>query len=107
MADLLDRVFGYLALGEGSLAISVHVIVAAMREVNRGDRTLAEITTALALTPADVTGLTTVYAQIFTAGTLSMEEFFDVIALGSTRNRSVQTGAPYYSKATVKTRLGL
>jgi len=107
VADLLDRILGNLTTAESGLGISLEIIVAAMREVNRGELTQAQVKNALSLTNADAAGFLSVYNQIFTSGTLTLEELRDVLVLGETRNRADLAGAPYYNKALVKSRLGL
>lgn len=98
---------GNLEPDETHLAVSYLVLIAAMFEFNRGNLTQNAIVNALSLSPADLAGFTTVYMAIFVNGTYDIQEFTDVIVLGSTRNRADPNGAPYYSKATVKSRLGL
>jgi len=109
MPDLLDRVLGYLEPDESNLSISRDVIEATMDEFNRGEiPNQNAVKAALGLTDADLAGFTTVYLSIYgPTPTLSIEEFRSVTALGATRNRNDPSGAAYYSKAKVKTRLGL
>ncbi len=107
MPDLLDRMLGYLDEDQSELAVSPEVIISAMFDFDRGILDQAQIRTNLALTRADWDALTVVYAAIFVGGTLDVEEFRNLMAFGSTRNRSDPTGAAYYPKSKVKTRLGL
>ena len=107
MPDLLDRILGYLEPDESTLSVSYTSFLAALREIQRGELTQQQVVDALALTPADLAGALVVYNAIFVAGTLPVEEFVDLMVLGSTRNRSNPSGANYYSKATVMARLGL
>lgn len=108
MADLLDRVLGNLPPEESQLVLPPDTIIAAMRERQRGRITQAQITSALALTASDEIGFNMVYAAVFGgAPTLTIEEVRDLLMLGNTRNRQSQSGAAYYSKAQIATRLGL
>jgi hypothetical protein len=108
VADLLDRVLGYLEPQESHLSVGHNVIVAALRERQRGRLTRAQIKTALALTDADDTGLNTVYQNIYGGSPIYTIEFLtDLLILGSTRNRADSGGAAYYTKTKVKTDLGL
>ena len=109
MPDLLDRVLGYLEPDESHLAISRHVIEAAMDEFNRGSIPNANaVKLALGLTDSDLAGFTVVYLSIYgPAPTITIEEFRSVVVLGGTRNRNDPDGENYYSKATVVARLGL
>lgn len=106
--DLLDRLLGYLTSEQSHLAVPHPVLLAAMREIQRGRLTQNQVKNALALTDADVIGLTTVYNKLFgPSPTLTVGEYSDLLVLGETRNRADATGGPYYTKATVKSRLGL
>lgn len=105
--DLLDRILGNLTEEESELSISYPVIIAVMREFNRGELTQNQIVNNLNLSAADWAGLSTVYTNVFVTGTYTMDEVEDLLVLGSTRNRSQSSGDPYYAKATIKSRLGL
>lgn len=108
MADLLDRVLGYLEPQESNLSVGVNVIIAALRERQRGHLTRNQIKAALALTDADDTGLNTVYQNVYGgAPTYAVDFVQDTLILGSTRNRADSGGAAYYTKAKVKADLGL
>ena len=107
MADLLDRMLGYLDPNESNLAVAPEVIIAAMYEFDRSNLTETQIRTSLALTQEDWDGLVFVYGEIFTNFTYDIEEFRNLFTLGGTRNRSSTFGIPYYDKTTVMTRLGL
>lgn len=108
MADLLDRLLGNLAPEESSLSVNPTAMLAGMREVQRGRITRAQLVTALSLTAQDQVGFDIVYTKMFVAPTtLPVNEFTDLFALGTSRNRADATGMPFYSKATIKTRLGL
>jgi hypothetical protein len=109
MADLLDRVLGLLTAAESHRAIPYNALLAAMREVQRGELTQGQVNAALELSGAEITALWgTVYEQLFGgAPTLSVAEFEDLLVLGATRNREDASGVPYYAKNLVMTRLGL
>lgn len=108
MANLLDRVLGLLTPDESSLVLPPGSIIAALRERQRGNITQAQINSVLALTASDTTGFNLVFGKLTSSpATLTYEELADLLALGNTRNRASQTGAAYYTKAQIKTRLGL
>lgn len=108
MPDLLDRCLGLLTPEESHLVLPPDSLMAAMRERQRGRITRAAIKSALRLSDADDTGLNTVYQNcISITPPYTFEEVRDLLMLGATRNRLSQTGDPYYTKAQIKTRLGL
>jgi hypothetical protein len=109
MSDLLDRVLGLLDAAESHRAVPYDSLLAAMREIQRGNLTQNQVVAALELTAGETTALTTVYNKLFGgAPTMTVAEFEDLMVLGSTRNREDGSqNAPYYSKTVVKNRLGL
>lgn len=108
MADLLDRVLGNLTPEESHLSLLYPSLIAALRERQRGELTRNQIKAALGLTDAEDTALNTVYQTcINPQGSYNFDELADLLVLGSTRNRADAGGAPYYTKAAIKTRLGI
>lgn len=105
--DLLDRLLGLLTPEQSTLALPPASMIAALRERQRGQLTRAQIKSALGLSDADDTSLNTVYLTATAGVSYNFDTVLDLLVLGSTRNRLSQSGAPYYTKATIKTRLGI
>jgi hypothetical protein len=93
--SLLSRLLGENAGGEDKIA--VHQFMAALAEYDRGAVTGVQIKNVLGLTPAEATNLQEFLDGLDSAG-INRDLVHDVLLLG-------EEGS--YSKATVKSRLGL
>lgn len=107
--DLLDRLLGLLTPEQSTLALPPVAIIAAMRERQRGQITRANIAAVLGLSAEEDTALNTIYQNCVALilPPYNFDTVLDLLNLGATRNRIDPNGAPYYTKAQIKTRLGI